>query len=1088
MPSPPLAPAVTSTVRVVCDGSTRTTATRPRRGTGEVTDVPDPAPPPPGGVLREDEPGLLCAAWAPADSAWVVGQDAVIFGLTVHVRLNGINCVVVQPLPGEGRVLVRLRWTDEQWYDAAVRPANLRQPPGWETARCERGWSHPGALAGAVRWLSPDDMNVPGAQMAADFLHTEGQRLWPGRARERGVNVEGAAWPRVRPRDDGARRGRANQRVPATKAQLWTEPMPGEAAWPVSEVIPLEPQKVWDAARPLPKPRDLERVPGSWARIKAWCDSYDVEWRRVLRGRQKGKRAYRFNYNHLSEGGRRGLIIEDFLADEYAGWVWDLREFLATGGDANPNAAPCTPVLDSAPQAQAEWDLAAMEACAIKMGYTDLNMIYELAHVGFRSHSDEVTANRVVMSANYKGFFDYPDFVNEKSEEERTGFTKRRLFGGYAYPPFLNCRLHPRNVATQLAPDGSVIKQRQTVDCAFPRPERGKRWAEGEAISLNDGCPLENPEFFCDVEWASVDRFARGLGVLKAAGLPLGMFKADLRAFFRFMVACPRELHLNVQWVCNHLKMEVDPMLQFGQRPNPNLAQRVQSFILAVVRGELAKEQAAWRVNGKLDAALSPAQRAKLALWERDRSAKAESDVAAAHVAWRAAGVDAPERMEREAKWRRAAQHTVTPWYSVEAYCDDDFSGCFAFFLPAASAVLQRIYDGFNIEMADGRVDVVTGTRTKNKYEESYLELEVLGILLSLEGDGWRRLTEERALAYAREGNGLIGVKFVRTLALQSFIGRLIFSSQALPGLFGPIQRLLASVRQGWSTRDQVRLGTEAWTAIGLATAVLRANEGMALHPMAAVAGAEGRRVIWCFTDAARQPDADFSDPGTYVGYGAWLWPEGSDTVFSASGRWLRGEQEDLDSTALELHVANMGQALAHDVMAAVGWSAQECASADVIMVNDNESATWVSCSLRASSASLRVLIEQRTEQERRWGGVRTLPQHTHRELSEEADDLSKGEFAAFRAKLNARFGRNMKVMILPEPTGSVRSLEPARLAARNTKESAAGASPGARDGSRQPWSSGRPAAPPTIGGHPGSKTPPRVTTRRARARARRLD
>jgi hypothetical protein len=284
----------------------------------------------------------------------------------------------------------------------------------------------------------------------------------------------------------------------------------------------------------------------------------------VLRGMQKGKRPHKFDYEQLSEGGRGGLIIKDFLHENYAGFQWDLRPFLERG-------LPCLPMGDLDPKVYSEWDVARMAQDARDIGYTDENLLYELESVGFRSFSTAAEDNTVALSANYAGFFEAVHFIDGKCEEERAGSTKKRLFGAYDYPPFLVARLHPRNVATQRGPDGKVIKQRQTVDCAFPRPKVGKKWPVGMSISWNDNSPLDDKTLFPDVEWGTIDAFARGTSILSASGLPVGLFKCDLRAFFRFMIQNSRELHANAHIVNNLKKWEVDHALQCAPSPRPTL-------------------------------------------------------------------------------------------------------------------------------------------------------------------------------------------------------------------------------------------------------------------------------------------------------------------------------------------------------------------------------------------------------------------------------------------------------------------------------------------------------------------------------------
>ena len=464
------------------------------------------------------------------------------------------------------------------------------------------------------------------------------------------------------------------------------------------------------------------------------------------------------------------------------------------------------------------------------------------------------------------------------------------------------------------------------------------------------------------------------------------------------------------------------------------MAQRLQVMILAVVEEKFLDEQQLWRTNGKLEEALSTVDLCKLRAWEDFRWQAAYNDLARQRAEWESAGRSADDIDKAVAEWKDQARHVVAPWWCASVFCDDDFGSVFTFFLQRAVEIVTDTYGLYNIEMADARWDPFVGGLTKNKFEFSFTELEVLGIELSIQEGGWRRLKPSRAAAYADCGAELVGKKSARTKDVQGFIGRLIFSTQALAGLRGLIQRLLAALHHGWATNVNTRLNKEAWYTVELACQVLRDNVGKPLYPMESKIGAHGRRVCWCWTDAARQVEIDPTNPDKYSGFGVLVWPSGCDTVFSASGRWERCEEEELDSTALEMHVVNMGMEYAHATMAAVGWSAQEREDADIVMVGDNESTTGAGVRAKAHSPALRVLIEQGTARAAHRPRTRMFGAHVHRHMNEEADDGSKAAYPEMRLRLDARFGRRMRVAILPPPTNAWRSLGPTRLAMKRKR------------------------------------------------------
>lgn len=263
----------------------------------------------------------------------------------------------------------------------------------------------------------------------------------------------------------------------------------------------------------------------------------------------------------------------------------------------------------------------------------------------------------------------------------------------------------------------------------------------------------------------------------------------------------------------------------------------------------------------------------------------------------------------------------------------------------------------------------------------------------------------------------MAGKKTVERLEFQSLLGRVVFASQALYKLKGVIPALLGVMEQHWASKDVLSLSKEVWFALRWAASILLENDGMVFCPETRDPGADERPVVWIFTDAARNPDAPASQ---FVGWGWWIWIEGCDHVYVCNGKWLNGEQE-LDSTSLEMLTANIALEQAQWVMLQI-LGEEFAADCDVIMVGDNKSAKDVTCFVRATSPPLRVLVGQRMARKDKRPGQRILPLHSFRELSEEADDLSKNEWHDMVQKINKRFGRKMKIMVVPQPARDVRS------------------------------------------------------------------
>lgn len=90
----------------------------------------------------------------------------------------------------------------------------------------------------------------------------------------------------------------------------------------------------------------------------------------MLRGKQKGKSTYRFNPDHLSEGGRGGLIIKDYYKAEFMGFQWDHTRHW------EDRSQPCVPMEDEKCQLYSEWLLGVMKQDAEDMGFVDKNIIH----------------------------------------------------------------------------------------------------------------------------------------------------------------------------------------------------------------------------------------------------------------------------------------------------------------------------------------------------------------------------------------------------------------------------------------------------------------------------------------------------------------------------------------------------------------------------------------------------------------------------------------------------------------------------------------------------------------------------------------
>jgi hypothetical protein len=774
-----------------------------------------------------------------------------------------------------------------------------------------------------------------------------------------------------------------------------------------------------------------------------WCAIYEEQWRLVQQSSKPGKQPHRFRYDLFKGklGGRRGLLIKDFLAPQFVGIQWDLRPWL------RDHAQPCVPLVDVHPGVHSEWDLDRIRKDAFQMGYPDRDIISDCCDVGFRSHSEQDGSNVVYLCPNYAAFWLHHSFTQEKAAEDRVGFAKPRLEGSYKEaPPMLPCRIHPRGVAVVFVQGETdpatgkpkVLKKRITVDPMAPRAPPGAMWEPGEDISWNAGVDISDPSTYPQIQYGSVDRYARGVAVLASAELPLGQAKWDVRGYFRALTRNSREVPYALQWVDGVFGIQEDWSLQFGETPNPGISQRMSSFFRWRIYQEVEREQRRWRAEGLVP----PPLRAQLTAWEQarrdsqpaDDAAWLEAETQRQLVALRAADEAMQDLVEfrvDEATLQRRASTAAAQalkdrppcdlWAFGDVFIDDHYWSAFDFFVSAVVTIVEDVCAGYGVELADGRVCPITGVTLKNKSEvcRNDTPMEILGIVITPRtsdgGAGSRRLTPERAQAYAAAGEAVVGKPSAPRLFIQSWLGKLCFAGTALPRIKALLYGLLGSLKQHWAGYDHVTLGPLAWAAIADACAALRANDGAALWPMRAPLGSHGRRVVWTGSDAARAPDAP---PSEYVGWGFWIFAEGTDTVLICAGRWQPRHQE-LCITTLELAVENAALQEAQELARGLwgGLAHTGASNVDIVQLGDNHGARDVAMGVRAASPALRAMLRHRSDVASQLHGGRVANLWSHREMLDEPDLLSKGKMAEAIAQLHVRFGRRVRIVRVPTPT-----------------------------------------------------------------------
>ena len=904
-------------------------------------------------------------------------------------------------------------WCDGQLSTTCAPGAGLRALPDVDARE---------ATAEAVTDLLHDmALEAPASFWGGDSAMAEADPdEWP-----RGADARAFSYPWVRPRHDpGSTTTIANDHVAETARWIRQEANdPVLAAQPDMEPVPLRTHPEWPSDKPLPYPEQLARRPEEIKLIRAWCAAYDKEFKRTLKpvNKKARRRPHRFRYSVLP-GGRKGLILKDFLKDEYMGFVWDCRDYINSGG-----VEPCKPVQAYGAQKHSEWNLDRIMQVAKDMQYPDMDIIEDLCINGFRSHSEHVGSNTVILAPNYPGFWKHPEFAAAKVNEEFEGFEKPKMSKGFLFPPFLPARLHPRSIAEHVSAETGAVKLRLTIDPGFPRTVHGTKWQPGEehyGVAWNDGVDLQDPMTHPAVQYGSVHEYAKSVAMLKTACIPIGQTKTDVRGYFRGMTVSWDEVAYGLQWV-DKAAIRADWVLAFGQSPNPQISQRISTFCETKIMLELDKLQYAWHRDNRVPDVYKP----RLAAWETDRRRQRQAERQRQHAEWLRAGHTAATWTAECARLDKQ-QGPAARWAVGQVFVDDFMHASWSFWIHEVAAVVARVMDEFNIELADGRWDPLAdggaGAYTKNKTETVVDDapMEILGVVVAPAGQGEKRLSPERAAKYAQLGAQLVGQPKVERTVLQSWLGRVVFAASAIVGLRTAYLAIFAALKQGWSVRGYVALSPAAWAAIEYAVALLHKNDGAALWPMRRAPGADGRQVIWTWTDAARDPSASLDQ---FVGYGIIIYVEGTDTVYVTNGRWTPHEQAHLCITSLELAAEEFALDRARAIIADLGIHTP----VDIIQVADNKGARAVANGLSATSPALRVLLQLRSLRQDRMPGTRVTAVWAHREAMEHADASSKNDEARLRHNLQTAFGAKIRVAAAGRVTADVRNLDAAVLAAR---------------------------------------------------------
>lgn len=200
---------------------------------------------------------------------------------------------------------------------------------------------------------------------------------------------------------------------------------------------------------------------------------------------------------------------------------------------------------------------------------------------------DDSNTNDIYLAFHHASFDSEPRYAeaSHKALQDDVTAGHAELTAGV---PFLPLKLVPRGIVDQLS------KLRCITDHSHPF---------GRGIASNDGVDTAAlPEF----KLSSGVRYARTVGILASAGVPILMWKRDAKAAYRQVQICPGDYHK-----CCYITPDgiaIDKRLSFGARAAPNKFQR----LMLVAAKEALRQIRAFDVA-------NPPVDPKVITWTRER-------------------------------------------------------------------------------------------------------------------------------------------------------------------------------------------------------------------------------------------------------------------------------------------------------------------------------------------------------------------------------------------------------------------------------------------------------------------------------------
>ena len=833
-----------------------------------------------------------------------------------------------------------------------------------------------------------------------------------------------ATLPFTRPEEVPISQNHTNQQIHAKLDTIKSAPDVPLARAPYTTYVPLQPEPRFEGK--LPMPWDLFSE-GLWARIEGMSAALQKELQRVYDkvkqleasgNPQPGE--VKFDYSVLDEWcdgkGSDGLIIEecDFV-EKYRPWTWSFEDY------HQDKSQPCTPVYneDVRPSETCALKLADMLAEAARINFPDMQIVNELCTDGLRNRSK--LDRRCVLQPNYAGFYKFME-QNGVKREEKLAADPPRLRRQGPTPPFVPFRVVPKNVVMTISETG-VIKYRATSDYGAPRSRSAFEFTgTDEDHSVNARIDLDNPEDFPDFSYATVARVGRQIAIMAASGFGITRFKSDFKAYFETLPRAYKDWWCQIQCVDPDGMFEADCQGVFGCREMPALSSRVSMFYVALMNDRLQRVQLAW-LRLWLDEAVQESHelervqllREVIAGYHEGLRESPPDDAAAVFLAREGKNLDVSHQ-NKVLEWMRMRQTTPdknkADWWCMDIFIDDSFGGVFDFFAAAFKIVFTTVWQEYGIDVADDKTEIV---------DDPSAVMQVLGLSMRLdraaEGQGILELPPDKVKKYRAAGALIIATADankgkVPIQMVERFLGQMLFACQAIPSLKGDWQMVLHQVQQGMDVRRARR--SEVTVPIGarflIDSMLLKVAEenGVSLFPREGRAGSDGDRVVFRFSDAAKN---DGIEGDAYVGCGSWQWVEGSDQIQWYSTEFSRMERKALEINALELLNVIIGEEVFRE---STGFSA------DVIACCDNLNAVvHILNGAKAKAGPLRAIYRKRIEMMlsqiaklelgTQLPAHRIIGCHVLREYNKEADLLSRGLVTDFKEAVNRRFGREMQ-------------------------------------------------------------------------------